>query len=78
MKGITRILMTALAVLVTVDVGYGIPAFSRKYKTSCSTCHYAAPMLNGFGKAFKNNGYRYPAGADPFPAHGRRAPEPVI
>jgi len=53
-----------VAVALTPDA-YGIPAFSRKYKTSCSTCHYAAPMLNGFGKAFKNNGYRYPAGQDP-------------
>ena len=41
-----------------------IPSFARKYKTSCSTCHYAFPKLNGFGKAFKNNGYRYPAGQD--------------
>lgn len=42
-----------------------IPSFARKYKTSCSTCHYAFPKLNSFGKAFKNNGYRYPAGQDP-------------
>ena len=65
MKRTTCILMTTLLVLVTVDMSNAIPAFSRKYKTSCSTCHYAAPMLNGFGKAFKNNGYRYPAGTDP-------------
>ncbi len=65
MKRITLLLTAALMLLAMVDVGYGIPAFSRKYKTSCSTCHYAAPMLNGFGKAFKNNGYRYPAGTDP-------------
>ncbi len=51
--------------LVFGEKSYGIPSFARKYKTSCSTCHYAAPMLNGFGKAFKNNGYRYPAGKDP-------------
>lgn len=42
-----------------------IPSFSRKYKTSCSTCHYAYPKLNAFGKAFRNNGYRYPEGQDP-------------
>lgn len=41
-----------------------IPSFARKYKTSCTTCHYAYPKLNAFGKAFKNNGYRYPAGQD--------------
>lgn len=41
-----------------------IPSFARKYKTSCTTCHYAFPKLSAFGKAFKNNGYRYPAGQD--------------
>ncbi len=40
------------------------PVFARKYKTSCITCHYAFPKLNAFGKAFKNNGFRYPAGTD--------------
>lgn len=38
------------------------PTFSRKYKTSCSTCHYAFPKLNAFGRAFEANGYRYPGG----------------
>jgi hypothetical protein len=41
-----------------------VSSFARKYKTSCTTCHYAFPKLNSFGKAFKNNGYRYPAGQD--------------
>jgi len=48
-----------MAIVCTEQSG-AIPAFSRKYKTSCSTCHYAFPMLNGFGSAFLNNGYRYP------------------
>jgi hypothetical protein len=39
---------------------FAIPAWSRKYKTSCSTCHAAYPKLNYFGKAFRNNGYRFP------------------
>ena len=43
-----------------------IPTFARKYKTSCSTCHYAYPKLNGFGKAFANNGFRYPGGDENF------------
>lgn len=37
-----------------------IPSFARKYETSCSTCHYAFPRLNKFGRAFLNNGLRYP------------------
>src|SRR5450759_4014067 len=56
------ILLTGLSLIVQET--QAIPSFARKYKTSCSTCHYAFPKLNGFGKAFKNNGYRYPAGQD--------------
>src|SRR3972149_5959883 len=43
-----------------------IPAFARKYRTSCSTCHVAYPVLNSFGKAFKASGYRIPAGDEGF------------
>ncbi len=57
-------LVAGLMSLFAVSAAKAIPSFSRKYKTSCSTCHYALPLLNGFGKAFKNNGYRYPAGQD--------------
>ena len=38
----------------------GIPAFARKYRTSCSTCHTAGPKLNVMGEAFRLNGYRFP------------------
>lgn len=38
-----------------------VPVFARKYRTSCTTCHWATfPALNSFGKAFRNNGYRFP------------------
>jgi hypothetical protein len=37
-----------------------IPAFARRYHTSCSTCHTAAPKLNVLGEAFRLNGYRFP------------------
>ncbi len=39
---------------------HDIPAFARKYRTSCSTCHTAAPKLNVLGEAFRLNGYRFP------------------
>ncbi len=38
-----------------------VPAFSRKYQTSCQTCHVIFPKLNPFGEAFRLNGYRMPA-----------------
>lgn len=37
-----------------------IPAFSRQYRTECSTCHTIYPELNEFGDAFLKNGYVYP------------------
>src|SRR5438046_2425999 len=37
-----------------------IPAFSRQYQTSCSTCHIDFPKLNDFGKAFKDAGFKFP------------------
>ncbi len=41
-----------------------IPAFARKYGTSCQTCHVAFPKLTPFGEAFRRNGYRFPAGEE--------------
>ena len=41
-----------------------VPAFARKYHTACSTCHLAFPARNGFGEAFRNNGYRFPDNTD--------------
>ena len=49
--------------LFTVLVGteaWAIPAFARKYQTSCQTCHIAYPKLNPFGNAFRLRGYRMP------------------
>jgi len=51
-----------LAAAFSVKASYGIPAFARKYQTTCMTCHYAFPALNAFGKAFMNNGFRWPGG----------------
>ena len=59
------VLAAFILLLAAPDDAGAIPAFSRKYKTSCSTCHYAYPKLNAFGKAFNNNGFRFPEGQDP-------------
>src|SRR5512141_2146113 len=37
-----------------------VPVFSRKYQTSCQTCHTIFPKLNPFGEAFRLNGYHMP------------------
>ncbi len=49
-----------LFVLAAPVDGAAIPAFARRYRTSCSTCHTAAPKLNALGEAFRLNGYRMP------------------
>jgi hypothetical protein len=43
-----------------------IPAFSRKYQTSCTTCHNNYPELNDFGEAFNKNGFKFPKDDDTF------------
>ncbi len=51
-----------MLVLVSYDQSDAIPAFARKYKTSCTTCHTAVPKRNAFGEAFRRNGYFMPEG----------------
>jgi hypothetical protein len=58
------LLAVALLVVVFTQESHSIPAFSRKYKTSCATCHVAFPKLNAFGEAFRRNGYQFPDGGD--------------
>ncbi|HMD96714.1 MAG TPA: hypothetical protein VKM93_05195 [Terriglobia bacterium] len=43
-----------------------IPAFARKYQTSCTTCHSNYPELNDFGEAFKKNGFKFPKDDETF------------
>jgi hypothetical protein len=45
---------------------YAIPAFARKYQTSCTTCHNTFPELNDFGEAFKKNGFKFPKDDESF------------
>ena len=49
---------TLLAVALPTREAGAIPAFARKYRTSCSTCHVAFPKLNDFGEAFRLNGFQ--------------------
>jgi hypothetical protein len=46
--------------LLPAERADAIPAFARKYVTSCQTCHVAYPKLNAFGEAFRLRGYRMP------------------
>src|SRR5271169_3615948 len=49
-----------ILIVIAAHPSFGIPAFSRQYGTSCSTCHIDFPKLNDFGKAFKDAGFKFP------------------
>jgi len=50
----------SMLMVFSVPSAQAIPAFARKYATSCQTCHVGFPKLNPFGEAFRLNGYRMP------------------
>jgi len=61
----TRLVLASIAcavllMILNVPTASAIPAFARKYDTSCQTCHVGFPKLNPFGEAFRLNGYRMP------------------
>ena len=57
-----RFITTFVLVLLIAGAGkaWAIPAFARKYQTSCVTCHTIFPKLTPFGEQFRRNGYRFP------------------
>src|SRR2546426_6722526 len=65
-RRITLFLLLLLPVILVSGSSYAIPAFSRQYGTSCSTCHVDFPKLNDFGKAFKDAGFKFPKDDETF------------
>lgn len=59
---ITLLLTLSTNLFIFITRVEAIPAFARKYETSCSTCHVAIPRRNAFGEAFRKNGYEIPQG----------------
>jgi hypothetical protein len=63
MKTLTRSFASLLVVGTIVgaaSTAQAIPAFARRYATSCQTCHIAFPKLTPFGEAFRRNGFKFP------------------
>src|SRR5437879_2845124 len=60
MASVTAVVVVLWVMLASVPKTSAIPAFSRKYQTSCTTCHNNYPELNDFGEAFKKNGFKFP------------------
>ncbi|HEX2688531.1 MAG TPA: hypothetical protein VHN14_18010 [Kofleriaceae bacterium] len=59
MRRLVNIIIVLGMVGLTGHAG-AVPAFARKYKTTCITCHTIFPKLTPFGEQFRRNGYRFP------------------
>lgn len=53
-----------LSLVLFPSSAFAIPAFARKYQLRCTACHEAWPVLNDFGRAFRDNGYQTLLGKD--------------
>ncbi|MBN2416727.1 hypothetical protein JXO52_12845 [bacterium] len=64
MNNISKIVTTSVLLLVFmlmfVSSAEAIPAFARRYKLSCSTCHLPFPRLKPYGDEFAGNGFIIP------------------
>jgi hypothetical protein len=69
MKTPTRVVISLLVlgtVVGATSTAHAIPAFARRYGTSCQTCHIAFPKLTPFGEAFRRNGFKFPGQEEDF------------
>lgn len=54
---VIAVVVVAAAVLMPEDAA-AIPAFARKYRMSCTTCHAPVPRLKEYGEDFAGNAFR--------------------
>jgi len=58
MKNIIVSLLVVLTATAAIQEASAVPSFSRQASMTCRACHSQhAPILNGFGQAFKAGGY---------------------
>ena len=66
---IRRVLPLSLAAIVAALVIPGpaeaIPAFARRYRVSCTTCHAPFPRLKPYGEEYAGRGFAFEPGAEP-------------
>jgi len=60
MRALRIVIAAAMLLALSSLPAHAIPAFARKYGTSCTTCHTVFPKLAPFGEAFRRNGFRFP------------------
>lgn len=56
-KYVTNLLLLSLLILFFSNSIMAIPAFARKYRMSCTTCHTPFPKLKPYGDEFAGNGF---------------------
>ena len=60
-RTLAAMLCAVMAYFAVITEAAAVPSFSRKYGTSCQTCHTHFSVLNPFGEAFRRNGYLFPS-----------------
>lgn len=60
MRTLRFIITFVIVTIFMINDALAIPAFARKYKLSCQTCHAPMPRLKAFGDEFAGNGFRMP------------------
>ena len=55
-KQIIGIAIMILLLCILTEQSFAIPAFARRYKISCSTCHAPFPKLKPYGEDFAGDG----------------------
>jgi hypothetical protein len=53
-----------VVLLASSSPALAIPAFARKTGMRCTSCHESWPVLNDFGRAYRDNGYQLRLGKD--------------
>jgi hypothetical protein len=64
LRSVLQLAVLAIATFVYVSPATAIPAFARKYSLRCTACHESWPVLNDFGRNFRDNGYQLRLGKD--------------
>ncbi len=59
-----QVAVFAIVLFVFVSPASAIPAFARKYSLRCTACHESWPVLNDFGRNFRDNGFQIRLGKD--------------
>ncbi|HEY0971530.1 MAG TPA: hypothetical protein VGE02_11240, partial [Gemmatimonadales bacterium] len=65
MRSVHVAVLAGLALAASATPAEAIPAFARKYRTTCATCHSPVPRLNAFGERFAENGFEFAPGEEP-------------